>query len=619
MSSPRKRKLRAPALLGGPTPMLPFDGIRSRGKGQSLGNVSPTTSTTRASVLNVRSNTNVTGDSYSESSSSLTINIDNSSPRVEQLSSRDLKTTKFSVLLNEKAKRKGRNNAGEGKNDVRVESVEFQLLVKLFIPPLHLIRNDKMSVKQLSNYLPILINGTLPKLNFELHLFLISIVTNYVSSWYKKLNTDNLEFIQHVYKIICDFVKNASKRISSVVELYELVSLIDSMAGVLDNHLQQFLGDDDECSIKVVNEYNERVYSDNVIMEKKTSLEIITDFLASQHVIFDSQLLEKANDENLNYYNQRKIDSYFDNTLDSESIIFHSPAQKEQPHLVYFRILVKKILLETFNEDGPTSSVITMNLIIFLLSDLVLDKVFKMLASPTFILEIIDKIVDSLLQESKQSPKPKAAWGSINSYIASGQNYINSLISKLSGIFPSSPHPNDDLNILDSSIFSLFNTIFNVSGRKPLLFNLVSATKSVISSSTYLTSELNSRIKQFLCFKIRSSGALKDESLANVVRTLKQSLFLDEDKAPTPSIDIDELTEKIFALTRVRLPLNYPLISYETFYFQGETDEDFKAAIKRVLLVFNYETDQGACDLNRLLVVQWLDVIISFLYPELVL
>lgn len=577
-----------------------MDGLRSRG------NVSPTTSTTKASVLNVRSNNSVSGDVYSDTGSNPSFLVGNpelSNPRVEQVSSKDLKTTKFTVLLNERAKRKGRSS-GEGKNDVRVESSEFQLLVKLFIPPLYLIRNDKLTVKQLSTYLPILINGTLPKLNFELHLFLISIVTNYVSSWYKKLNTDNLEFIHHVYSIICEFVKKASRRISSVVELYELMSLLDGLAGVLDQHLHD-VADNKECPIRVVNQYNDRMKDENVLVDVKSSLEIIADYLASQHIIFDPEILGTKK-ESLNYYDGR-----FDtgNPDDSDSIMFQSPAQKQQSHLMYFRILVKKILLETFQDGGPTSSLITMNLVILLLSDLVLDKVFNMLASPTFILEIIDKIADSLLQESKPVVKPKPT---------SYYNTIKSFMGKIRGIFRASPPATDELNILDSSIFSLVNTVFNISDRKPILFHFISAAKSVISSNSYLSTELNSRMKQFICCQIRSSGALKDESLANVVRTIKQGLFLDEEKVPKPPVDISELTEKIFTLTRVRFPQKYPLVSHETFYFQNETDDDIKASIHRFLSVFSFETDKGECDLNKLLVIRWLDVVISHLYPELV-
>lgn len=399
-------------------------------------------------------------------------------------------------------------------------------------------------------------------------------------------------------------MKDASRRISSVVELYELMSLLDGLAGVLDQHLHD-VADNNECPIRVVNEYNERMKGENVLVDDKSALEIIAEYLASQHVIFDSEILGTKK-ETLNYYDGR-FDT--DSADDSGSITFQSPAQKHQSHLIYFRILVKKILLETFQDGGPTSSLITMNLVIFLLSDLVLDKVFNMLASPTFILEIIDKIADSLLRENKHVVKPKPT-----SYYKTIKNFID----KVRGTFRAFPPATDDLNIMDSSIFSLANTIFNISDRKPVLFHFISATKSVVSSNSYLSAELNSRLKQFICSQIRSSGALKDESLANVVRTIKQGLFLDEEKVSKPSIHINELTEKIFLLTRVKFPQKYPLISHETFYFQNETDDDIKASIHRFLSVFNFETNKGECDLNKLLVIRWLDVIIGHLYPELV-
>lgn len=81
--------------------------------------------------------------------------------------------TKFTVTND--LKHKIRKNKEQ--HEPVIDTPEFKLLCKLFVPPKYLIHNDKIAVKQLYNNLPLIVPGAIESnnsqfnLNFELHLF----------------------------------------------------------------------------------------------------------------------------------------------------------------------------------------------------------------------------------------------------------------------------------------------------------------------------------------------------------------------------------------------------------------------------------------------------------------
>lgn len=525
-----------------------------------------------------------------------------------------LKKTKFSLLNEQKQKAK---KTGLRHSDSLTDSPEVQLLIKLFIPSKFLIKNDKLSMKQLSAHLPALISESMPKLNLELHLFLSTVVSRYVSSWYLgKLNTQNLDFVHQVYQILCDVIKSIAKRISNICNGPALVDLVDKCAYDINNHITALatsIRDKEDLRILTTAAKTKPGMLYNAKAQEK---ETIRSFLAASHVIFDEELNSGPhNDEN---------DTYVE--------------EPEDPELVYLRILTRKVLLATFDDDtsagvsgpGITNSVITMNLVTFLVADLVLEKTLGKLSSPKFICsDVIGNIVriaNGALEAkpTKSTPVSETLTDRIKGTMYKGYKGVVSTVVAISSTFATKSEDNASamVAILDLSVFALLDTVMGISQRKPLAAYLVRSVRALISVSGPLSRRVDSFLMGFLESKVSRLSILRDSQVARVVRELRSLLFDDSRKEETSedkNITIENITEEMFLLL-TRLP--NPALSH-LFRYQDESDAELREAIRKGLVVFNYsatcENDKlhESSDLNRLLVVKLLDRVMGKLYPEL--
>lgn len=564
-----------------------------------------------------------------------------------------LKTSKFTISNESKNKaRSKKTQHHREKNDLKVESPEFQLLVKLFMPSKFLIRNDKLSVRQVSNNLPVLIKESYPKLNFEIHLFLSTIVTKYITSWYlTKLNTDDFEFIQNVYQMLCDFIKNCAKRISRIMELpSKLLNLIDDLTFIFDNHLKELVSDDPNLnSIKVVDDYFRQARTDNTVnkFSNATASETLLGYLANRHVLFDHSACNSSGYSKFEFFD------------DSNSMGLYQSEEKSNdanlPHLIYFRILVKEIIQATFRDDdsfvsgpgnsGPTSSVITMKLIILIVSDLILDKIFTNLSSPEFCLGLIDQIIDSLIQ-AIEKPKKKTSFPTSTVIEQNIMGFFNKAYTSINSFMgTSSSADNNDGNpigsgsthIFNFSVFSLIDTITNISNRRPSLYHSIGLVSSWILLSPSLATKIDNMIKSFISSKILGAGFLKDDFIAQVVNQLKENLFgektnsnekEEEKNEEENKVSVESLTDKTYDLLQNKISSLIPggaRIFGNFFGYQGENEAELKKRIAKFFTVFNYDPENSSnynslnenCELNKLLMVKWLDCLIGELYPEL--
>lgn len=653
-------------------------GSGSGSGGSDIGiKLSATTSTTRTNILTVGgTNSSKTSHSFRTAPASMPAPALSTSKNIQPdlISSEQFKTSKFTVLNDLKVKYNKKNSSkNSSKSDLNVESPEFQLLVKLFIPPKYLIRNDKISIKHLSNNLPVLTNGSMPKLNLEIHLLLSCVVNEYISSWYfSKLNTDNFDFIQHVYEMICDCVKNFSKRISLMMELPDLFILIDDLTSILNNHLRDLvidITDDPNHVLKIIKTYRDNVQEKNIVINEKTNSEIYFDYLKESHIIFcKNQGNGSIENDQMEYFQDIDDETNVYSNDENDSIKFQSPNSKydDDTRLIYFRILVKKLIFIIFrgddndndnendkipipNSSGPLTSKITMNLIIFLASDLVLEKLFNKLSSPEFFLLIVDKVTNNLVKFIEERDG-KIRKNDLNKYKPSNGSFTSRMKSLISSTYAdissfllsvslskkaeNESYLNPSLHIFSSPLFSLFNTMTNFSNRRPIFSNFIKSTKALIFSSRTISMRIDSVLKSFISTKIVHSGALSDENLSQVVRDLKQSLFTHNDRrnndsvASKDNLNIDILTEKVFDLFANKLSKLVPgrkSFMGNILSFEGETNDELKQSIRNFLVVFNYNPNSSdlttlneTCQVNRLLVIQCLDCMIATLYPELV-
>lgn len=179
-------------------------------------------------------------------------------------------------------KRLGTRNANFKSRPLKADplsaSPSFQLLCKLFVPTKYFRKTDKLTPKQVSTYLPVIVLHY-SDLNFELHLLLATIVDKFVASWYfGKLKTSNLEFPRLVYRAMCTLLVDLTNRVTSRSNLLSLYSLFDGLVEIVDDHIQQ---------IDRLNKDIEDHRSLNVELQDDTS---ITDtFLSHKHRYFQHE------------------------------------------------------------------------------------------------------------------------------------------------------------------------------------------------------------------------------------------------------------------------------------------------------------------------------------------
>ncbi|CAH6718197.1 hypothetical protein CLIB1444_01S01288 [[Candida] jaroonii] len=489
--------------------------------------------------------------------------------------------------------------------DPLFETEKIKLLFKLYLPRKK-SSNDANSLKQLKTNLPLLLphsNDTTlvsyPKLNFELHLFLASIMCEFVNSWYlTKLNTDNFDFIVTIYNILCDFIKDLAFRMSKILNGDNLLFRIDELSSLLNTHLIELI--DKEDQVKIIRDYHHSTANSNIINHELTDEEIMKQYLKTKHVSFEGS--------------------------DTRG--------------VYLRVLVRKILSSTFNDDNPgvLNSEIGTNFVVSILSDLVFNNIISKLSTPEFIFSNIKRVVDTISRRlDKPQPKPKSLQQRMKGIFSMSYKDLSYLMIWNEGGIDT------NYNILDNKVFQLLDTITGFSNRKPLLFSIIHSVKEIMGSNNILSGKINRILKKYLFRGLVQSNLLNDDTLSKIISDLRMSIFNKPIKEDVNSpITMDSLANDIYNLiNHERLPLS--LMKY--LKFKGETKEDTLKSIKSTLLVFNYDpknavdhlADQSdtdspirlraspiikslkeSCELNELFMIQIVDLLVAKLYPELV-
>lgn len=510
----------------------------------------------------------------------------------------------------------GKSRPKSRESEITIESPEFQLLVRLYVPAKLLIRNNKVLRRQLAAYLPVIVNDSLPDLNFELHIFLSTIVTTYVSSWYlSKLNTDNFDFLASVYGILCDFVKEFARRVLLVVELPHLLDLVDDWAYIVDSHIKQVQPQNNVP--QMVSDYLSR-HSKVVCCDMDES-QIIQEILLESHAIFNRTVPAVA---------QRRDLGEQDDSNDTLSVRFHGQATGEtenstdpepEPLQVYLRVVVRNILSSTFDSaligSGPTSSAIVTNLLTVILADLVLTKVVTVLASPSFILRTSNKVLAEL-QKRKSDEPPPPIHKRVTSFLKQVYVGVSRVIIALSGPDVSGLFK---LSIMFSPVLSLIDTVTGFSGRQPVVSHVAGLARSVVLSVD-TSGKIDNALRTYWASAIQQSPALDDRFLASVVQTVLEIVFSrnsdsDESEAPEPSVH---------SVSTAWLNYFRGVVPVSWFRYRAESEDDMEQRIEAFFSIFdntNSLQNSSASEptqLNTLLVIRLFDSVVQYLYPELV-
>lgn len=203
-------------------------------------------------------------------------------------------------------------------------------------------------------------------------------MVKFINSWYlTKLNTSNLEFLKGLYDgLIIEFIKDLISRISKI----NILDLSNQLINILNDHLSNLIESSDYSRpfpYKFQNEYFELCDNEN-------------------NLKYDINKEKNINDLNIDY-------------LSNSHILFQNDPVN------YYRILIKQILLVTFQEEeeeedndnielNPFSSKISSDLIILIVGDLVIGNIVDKLSSLDFIFNKMNDILDLLLIENEPVP-----------------------------------------------------------------------------------------------------------------------------------------------------------------------------------------------------------------------
>lgn len=475
-----------------------------------------------------------------------------------------------------------------------VESSEFQLLVKLYVPAQLLITNNKVSLKQLKVHLPVLIKESYPDLNLELHLLLSSIVTSYVLSWYlQKLNTDNTDFIVHVYTALCDFVRDFSQRLLAMVELQRLFGLINDMAAILNKHIL-----DNQLIDGVPRYARDFILKDSskVLMDYD-AISLMRRYLAESHVVFQGA--------------------------------FPSPETRPEdvdPGQVYYRAIALGILDATFSgktgtAQGCRDSDIVTIFLTTILADLGFSKLVGLLSSPKFLIhDTLTTLAAKLCQNADVPPEretPQSMFQILRNKASTGWNIMYLML--LSDLRKAEKLP----LVFYSPVFDLIDTVIRFSQVRPVLTHCLSLIRASLYVNKTLAFRLDSFIVKSVTTMIRTSPILQDGFLAGTVSKLR-TIVIDRtaklEEPPTREQTPKELSEKIYSAFVSKSSQNrFFGALIRSLAYNGQQPKEAMEEIEGFIQIFCAPIGEGnKSDMNKVLVVKLLDSIIREMYPCLV-
>lgn len=466
--------------------------------------------------------------------------------------------------------------------DAVTASEEFKLLCRLFTPQggCRAISKDRLMQR-----LPRLVGASIPnaataetepynKLNFELHLLLATIVSRYIDLWYStKLNTDNLDFIDAIYQTLSHVTAHICSQCHSIWHDDPSVSVNEAIA-ILNRHIHDALEVDESPAN----------FDDDQTFDADGNLQR---HLAAKHMIFTTTVAPNPN--------RQQIDGSWGPPLREAS---------------YFRAMSREILTTLLTDDHKLSP-IGEGLVVAILGDLLFVKALESLSNPTFILGLIRRYCQSLANESKPTSKRTNFVGKnvirVVRLLFATTKTLHSWVRQWSQdstcqFIP----PNPDSYLLNSPVIELCDTVTQFSVRKPMLRGMLQLGRHCIMGSPSVCHWVEASLRRYLLRFV--DGMTSDDSMAAIIASFRDKLFATEQSPPPPpaaSPDIDEIAAEILCLGNSMLPASRPHLF--------RSDADLLLATTKILSIFGTSHTR-----NKLLIVQWIDLLVATIFPHLV-
>ncbi|CCH45612.1 hypothetical protein BN7_5195 [Wickerhamomyces ciferrii] len=393
--------------------------------------------------------------------------------------------------------------------------------------------------KSLSNdytkHLPNLTKSS-SKLDIQLYCFLGLLIKNFINKWYYKLS-DSPDFINELIQLISKITKDLEKRLQDV-NFGEMI--LDDFFIILNNHLSLY----------------------KYIQKNQDSM-----FLPIEPGDFHHGFDILDTHPGLNPQDP-----------DSESN--------------YLRILSKNILRHLLPPEEQKSELV-MEFMKSLISDLILRIILEKLTKPYQIMEIISIICDLILKKEEQNPPRDDKSSIMESLTNSLKTFIN-LISA-----PSNPQTKSSLDISNLGIWKFLSNLFEIPGKSPILYSLVSSA-SIITSTTMINSSINNLISNI------TPKIINEDTICMILQKFRNILFpQDDEMGPSRK----EPNEEEFQLIKrgTKMKIIQVLQKKGVWNLLNVDDDEIDEFLKGL-------EDEH---INKHLILRILDMIIVKLIPEL--
>ncbi|KAI5961726.1 hypothetical protein CANMA_003703 [Candida margitis] len=484
--------------------------------------------------------------------------------------------TKKDILKNEL-----RTGTTSGLNDSNHDRKELQFLVSIYSPGLRPLHHTSL-VDRLKSRLPKIVENN-TDVNLSLHLFLATIMVQFVNSWYlTKLNTNNLEFLKTVYDdILVVLVRDIAKRIGAI-NSFDLLHVADDLMSILNTHLTELVGNvDGKYPYKVIDDYYSSAERENNLYydSSKDPKDVLQMYLAQKHLIFD-----------------------------------HSNEPNEEQLSLYLRVMVKEILrnvMQNNAKDSVFTSKITSDLLVLIVGDLVMNRLLQKVSSSKFLLGSINKFVTKSLMGMKERNKGKEKTSQkssqqslITTIMATAYTICEMILTLVLSIRVSSGYA-APFDVIKSSIFLLLGTLFALRETKPLVYTLVVSVKYFILSIPWLKNGINNVGSTFATDFLNT--ILTAEAVHKVIDELRIQLFYSDRKdtgGEDEIVSVDIVADNVAELFN-----HFPI---------GKQYCPDRNRIKQVLIVFDRDEELDPNNnTNQYLVIKMFDRIVHAAYNDI--
>ncbi|KAG7192849.1 uncharacterized protein KQ657_001306 [Scheffersomyces spartinae] len=264
----------------------------------------------------------------------------------------------------------------------------------------------------------------------------------------------------------------------------------------------------------------------------------------------------------------------------------------------YLEILSIKLLEAILPDfDSPLTSPLVLSFVSSLLGDLVLQKTLDVLSSPEF---LIKQIYTQVLPRIKNRTKETALFISIKDRAKQMCLKLYNVIMASSSTTPSS------IDLLRLQAFALVDLVTEFSTRQPLLASSLLFCRGIVELGTFTQQKVNAILISYL------RGLVETLDIPGLSCTIMSALgeaifnFRKENKGNEPMEDSPSFSEMMDSIAET-----FAKLAPSSFYYQEETSTDLNEFFRNRLQLLTYP------ELNKLVVLELLDMILGVLYPEI--